>query len=400
MTGTSPVPVADARRHFPGAAGCIFLDAAAHALLPAGAVTGVSLCLGDAITRGGSAATMSDTRERVRAKFARLIGAEPEDIALTKNVSEGINAIVHSLPWRPGDNAVLCPAIEHPNSIYAIHAAHLRHGVEVRNLSPTPDRATPVAAIAGAIDERTRLVVASTVSFAFGTRTDLDGLADLCRRRGVVLLVDGAQSVGALDLDVTRTPIGALAVGGSKFLCAPSGTGFLFVRRELAKATRPAAPGLYSHLPEDAYDPAKGVTEHRLKPCALRFEVGSYNYLGINAVEASLDIFGAVTVPAIERHVLGLARRFSLGIADLALPMVSSLDEPLFSQLVVIGNGDPNSALAAMLRDLHGRLDAAGVKTSLRGGGLRFAFHLYNTRDEADAVLAIIRNETRTWARS
>lgn len=95
-----------------------------------------------------------------------------------------------------------------------------RHAIEVRSVPATPDLAV-VRAIADAIDDRTRLVVVSTVTYTTGARTDLDALASVCRARGVLLLADGAQSVGVLALDVRRTPLDALAVGASKYLCGP-----------------------------------------------------------------------------------------------------------------------------------------------------------------------------------
>src|SRR3954464_7384054 len=208
--------LAGIRREFPGTDKWIYFETSARGLMPAGARDAVMRYLDDRILEGGAPETMLDMLESVRAKFARLIGADADEVAIVKNVSEGINAIVTSLRWQRGDNAVLCTDIEHPNSIYALYNMRDRHGIEVRTVPPTADLATPIAAIANMIDANTRMVIASTVTYTTGARTDLDALAKLCHERDIVLLVDGAQSVGALSLDVRKTPLDAMTVGASK----------------------------------------------------------------------------------------------------------------------------------------------------------------------------------------
>ena len=98
--------------------------------------------------------TVGETIERVRAQFAALIRAEPDEIAIVKNVSEGVNALVASLLWRAGDNAVICTDVDHPNCIYALYNMRDRYGVEVRAI-PAEDFRMPVDKIIAAIDERT-----------------------------------------------------------------------------------------------------------------------------------------------------------------------------------------------------------------------------------------------------
>ena len=128
----TPAPLqqlAEIRREFPGTDKWIYFETSARGLLPAGAREAVARYLDDRILEGGSRTTMLDVLERVRGKFAHLIGAEPDEIAIVKNVSEGINAIVTALPWQRGENAVLCTDIEHPNSIYALYNMRDRYGI-------------------------------------------------------------------------------------------------------------------------------------------------------------------------------------------------------------------------------------------------------------------------------
>src|SRR5208282_3699262 len=129
-----------------------------------------------------------------RARFAGLIHAEPDEIAFTKNVSEGINMIAAGLPWQPGDNVVVAVEAEHPNNVYAWLNLG-RRGVVVKKV-PTRDGEIVASSVIDAIDARTRLVAVASQTFSPGLRTDIDTIGAACRDRDVFLLVDGAQSVG------------------------------------------------------------------------------------------------------------------------------------------------------------------------------------------------------------
>ena len=379
------------RREFPGTDKWIYFETSARGLMPVGARDAVAHYLDDRIYEGGAKGTMLDKLEGVRAKFARLIGAEPDEIAIVKNVSEGINAIVTSLAWQRGDNAVLCADIEHPNSIYALYNMRDRHGIDVRTVPATADFATPVDSIAQTIDANTRMVIASTVTYTTGARTDLDALGRLCRERDIVLLVDGAQSVGALELDVRETPLDAMTVGASKYLCGPYGFGFLYVRRARAERMQPGNLARYGIDLGDAHEGEKGGDQYKLMPAAWRFEIGSYNYAGANAVDVSLDLIAGVGVPVIEQHVLALARAFTAGLIELGLPVMSGKVDKHFSQVVIVGRPGADAATETLLQKLHTHLFENRVKASIRHGRLRFAFHFYNTLDETERVIALIR---------
>ncbi len=331
--------------------------------------------------------------ERVREKFARLIGATANEVTLTRNVTEGLNMMIASLDWKPGDNAIVCSDIEHPNGVYALYNMRDRHGIEVRFVSATADYAMPVETIEKRIDKHTRVVVASSVTFATGARTALARLGEFCRRQGVMLLVDGAQSVGALDLPVHASHVDALAVGASKYLCGPYGLGFLFIRRELAESMRPAYLGRYSVDLGDAHEGVQGGEQYQLMPGARRFDLGSYNYAAASAVDASLDIIGAATVPAIEKHVMNLSRKLDAGLRATGLPLISGSVADHQSHLVIVGTWIPTPEDLQLMSELSAFYAARGIRVSERMGRLRFSFHLYNTADEVDAVITA----TREW---
>jgi selenocysteine lyase/cysteine desulfurase len=276
--------------------------------------------------------------------------------------------------------------------VYALYNVRDRYGVEVRNVAPTADHANPVQGMAEAIDAKTRLVIVSSVTFTTGARTDLDAIGRLCRERNVLLLVDGAQSVGALEFDVRTRLVDAMTVGASKYLCGPYGFGFLYVRRERAESMQPGSLARYGVDLGAAHEGEQGGRTYRLMPGAKRFDLGSYNYVGANAVEVSLDLLADTGVPVIEKHVLHLARLFTDAIQDLGLPLLSGGEIRHFSQVVLVGKPVPNAKTEALTKDLHEHLLQNRVKASLRHGRLRFSFHLYNTESEVSRVVALLRD--------
>jgi selenocysteine lyase/cysteine desulfurase len=389
--------LAQARAQFPGASDVIYLENSARCLLPAAARDAAlayyeTRMHGAAKEHGG----VFDAAEAARGKVARLLHAGADEVTLTRNVSEGLNIVTASLDWQRGDNAIVCTEIEHPNGVYALYNMRDRHGMDVRVVSPAEDLSIPAEAIIAAMDARTRLVIVSSVTFSTGARTDLALLGAACRSRGIVLLVDGAQSVGVLDLDVHAAQIDALAVGASKYLCGPYGLGFLFVRKALAEQMRPAYLGRFSVDLGDAHEGEKGGEDYRLMAGARRFDLGSANYSSASAVGASLDILLGIGVPAIERHVMELSRALDAGLRDIGIPLVSGMVEAHRSHLVLAGLRRPSPRAAAGIRALAEHLAQHNIRASLRQGRLRFSHHLYNTRDETTAVL----DAARAWARN
>ncbi len=382
--------IAALRDAFPGARNGIYLQTSASGLVPLAARDAMLRYLDGRIAEGGEETTMFAAVERTRSKFADMLGAAADEIAIVKSVSEGINLIVTSLPWQGGDNAVLCGDIEHPNSIYALYNMRARYGIDVRLVPPTANFAIPIETIAQRIDDHTRLVLASSVTYTTGTRTDLDALAALCRRRAVLLLVDGAQSIGALDLNTRSTPIDAMTVGASKYLCGPHGFGFLYVRREVADTLQPGSLARYGVDLGQAHEGDMGGEQYQLMPGARRFELGIYNFAGANAVEASLDLLTHVGIAAIEDHVLTLARSLTEGLLKLGLPVMSGRDDRHFSHVVVVGQVDPEPAMRLQLQGIMDHLSEQRVKLSMRRGRLRFSFHVYNTPQEVDDVLSML----------
>jgi cysteine desulfurase/selenocysteine lyase len=328
--------------------------------------------------------------EAAKAKFATLIGAgEATEIAIVKNVSEGINAVATAFDWRPGDNVVVCASLEHPNNV--IPWLHLRRlGVEVRAVPPLDGAIDPERMIA-AINESTRVVTCSSVSFAPGLRTDLAAIGRACRERDVFFLVDAVQSAGILQLDVEAAAIDGLVASTAKGLLGLYGMGFLYCRREWAQRLTPAylsRPAV--DLPPERYSEMASF-DLVIWPDARRFDVGAVDYASCYAADAALDLIFAAGPAAIESHALGLADRLRRGVADLGLEVTGFAGpRDRLSHIVTVGrlgHGGHEVTNDGHLAAISARLAEANVVHTIRRGMLRFGFHLFNTERDVDTIL-------------
>jgi cysteine desulfurase/selenocysteine lyase len=389
---------AAARRDFPATEETAYLDVAARAILSRPVREAVDWVLDDAMMNGGQKHLWMEKIEATRARFARLIGAEADEIAYTKNVSEGINVIAAGLPWKHGDNVVVAAEAEHPNNIYPW--LNLRRlGVELK-VVPVLGGEIRSEAVLGAIDAKTRLVSVASQTFSPGLRTDLDPIGAECRRRGIFFLVDGVQSVGVLDMDVRKSNIDGLAVATSKGLLGLYGMGFLYCRREWAERIEPAYLARFGVDLSDGHEADMGDFAYRLMDGARRFDLGNYNFPAVYAAHASLERLLELGTPAIERHATMLARRLAEELAELGFEVYGLNGRALGSIVCAgkLGGGHDRTGDEATVA-LYDKLVAAGVRLSVRRSVLRFSFHLYNSEADIERVVGVVREAGQSHQR-
>ena len=247
MTSSS---LSEFRKHFPATSKGIFTDVAQRGLIPTPVHDSITDYLTSRTDLSWNKEEAFNMVEDTRNTFASFINATPAEIAFTKNVSEGINLIAGAVSWDPGDKVILCPDLEHPANVFPWYNVCKLHGVEITAVDSSGGH-FDLDRIASAIDERTRVVSVSTVSFSPGFVTDVIGLADICRQRGVRLLVDAAQSVGILHTDVQKLQVDALAVATQKGLLSCYGSGFLYCSSDFAEELRPATLARFSVAAEE-----------------------------------------------------------------------------------------------------------------------------------------------------
>jgi L-cysteine/cystine lyase len=173
-------------------------------------------------------------RDRARAGYASVLGCDPADVALTGSTTDGVNTVIGGLDLRPGEE-ILTTDQEHPGLLAPLARARRRHGIEVR--------VVPFAEIAGEVSPNTRLIACSHVSWVGGEVADVPALV----ATGVPVLLDAAQALGAVPVDVRALGCDFYAASGQKWLCGPEGSGCLYVRPERLEDVFVPWPG-YSSL--------------------------------------------------------------------------------------------------------------------------------------------------------
>jgi len=293
--------------------------------------------------------------DRMRASIARLIHAEPADIAFVPNAAAALSIVLAGLAPSAGENIVTLDD-EFPNYLYQGMA-----------------RKIPYERLFESIDHRTRLVAFSEVNYATGFRPPLAEISRFLGERRVPLFLDGSQSVGALQFDVRKTPVDVLAVHGYKWLMSPTGAGFMYVSPALRKKLPANIIGWRSHHDWRNVDRLHSGTPE-FKDAAEKYEGGGLPFHLLYALESCVAWLLEIGPEAIERRVLDLA--------DAARSMLRGLGakvEDTGSQIVIAGfpalEAFDASRTARALREQN-------VVVAARHGRLRVSPHFYN--DEGD----------------
>ena len=383
--------IAAFRADFPALKKWTYMDVAGRGVPSATTRAALDAHMNERMYEGGDKDRMFELIERARGRFAELINAEADEVTYTKNISEGLNMVATGLNLKAGDNVIVCADLEHPNNVYAWLNLQ-RNGVEVRMVK-SRDNAIPADDLIARIDDRTRCLTASTVSFAPGFRTDVDKLGKACRERGVCFLVDAAQSAGIVHTDVRLSNIDALAVSTQKGLLADYGMGFCYIRREWADKMVPAYLARFGVDLGDAHEAALGDLSFKFAKGARRFDLGNYNFANTAMVDASLQQILDIGTRRIEAHVTQLSHALAQGYLDMGVPVAGGKPGQHLAGIVTIGTMSTNhyGTEDERFNGLYQYLCENHVKLSIRRGMLRFSLHGYNSMEDVERVLGLSR---------
>lgn len=322
------------------------------------------------------------TLARCRTAAARLIGAEPSSVALTGNTSAGINLAAAALPLPRGSTVVVSdrefPANVHPWAKLAARGVRLE-------IVPADERGCPdQARLLERLDRGDVSAFAlSAVQYASGYRADLPLFGSHCRERGIFFVIDAIQALGVVPLDVGEAQADIVATGGHKWLCAPFGTGFVYIRPELILRLNPPAVGWTAFRGSEHLDRLLPYPD-QLWDEARRFEVATLPLQDIAGLAESLELLLETGVDNICQHV-----------SSLLDPMITAVQETGAAEIVSDLEPARRSGILCFRsprgREIFERLAAAGVVAALREGAVRIAPHLYNTPDEMERACRALR---------
>lgn len=315
-----------------------------------------------------------ERNETFRAAMARLLHAEPDDVAVTTSVSQGVSALVSALPLDGERNRIVISEYEFPTVGQIAHAQELR-GAEIVHVRPDPDGSIPAERFAEAIDERTALVCCTTLSYRSGHRHDVAAIAEAAHAAGALVLADSYQACGALELDVRTFGADAVTGGTVKYLLGTAGLGFMWVRPEVRERLVPTQTGWFAD--EDIF--AMSIADYSPHASARRFDSGTPPVPSLYAGVAGISLVAESGVPAIEEHIQGLVGRLQEGLHELGATVVTPREPKRRGPLVCVRSTDVDTLVAA--------LAAERIIASSREDKLRVALHLYNVEDDVDTLL-------------
>lgn len=311
--------------------------------------------------------------EALRGTFARLIGAEPDEVAVFPSITAALTAVASAFDYRARPGVVLSER-EFPTTVYQWSVKD-RRGVDLTLLRPADPLTVPLELYAGAVDGRTQLVVASHVYFTSGAIQDIAALAEIAHRHGAYLLVDAYQSVGQLPVDVRAAGVDFLVSGGLKWLLGGPGIAFLYARREVAQRLEPTAVGWFAHRDQFAFD----VHHFEYAEGARRFEGGTPPVAAVHAGRAGLSIVEEIGVARVRArqvelvaHLIETARTHGLA------PRVPVRETDL-AGIVTIPRGAPRAVVAALAN--------RKIIVDSRPGVVRLSPYFYNTPEDGEQVV-------------
>jgi selenocysteine lyase/cysteine desulfurase len=330
-----------------------YLNTASYGLPPRVGWDALQAALADWQTGRTSWEHWGAATEAAREAFARLTNVGAADVTVGATVSGMVGLIAASLPE---GSRIVVPDIEFTSLLFPFLVQEQLGHCQVRTV--------PVDRLADAVDEYADVVAFSAVQMSNGQVADIDAIAAAAAAHDVITIVDGTQAIGWLPLDASRFDV--VACTAYKWLMSPRGTAFMSVRRERLAQVEPLTAGWYGG--EDVHGSYFGPPL-RLAESARRLDTSPAWFSWV-ATQPALELLEQIGIEAIHTHNVGLANAFRAG---LGLP-------------------PGNSAIVSSAGDgAQERLAGAGIMAATRGGRLRTSWHVYNTEDDVERVLDVLR---------
>ncbi|MCP3670843.1 MAG: aminotransferase class V-fold PLP-dependent enzyme [Gammaproteobacteria bacterium] len=322
------------------------------------------------------------TEHELREMLSGLINApSPDDISLLKSTSEGLSVLAYGLEWSAQDNIVSI-AQEFPSNRIVWESLTATYGVQVRLLDLTNSQ-TPEEDLLALCDENTKLLSISSVQYADGFRLDLEQIGRYTSANEILFCVDAIQSLGAIPFDVQACSADFVVADGHKWLLGPEGLALFYSRKEIRDRLKLRQFGWHMVQDRGNFD----RTDWQISASGTRFECGSPNMLGIHGLHASLSLIQDIGIDTISRNIFN---NTSLLIEYIG---VSSIINVISSTELQRRSGIVTFTIDGGFHDkLYTRLMSDGVICALRGGGIRFSPHYYNTEQEIEFAVKKIES--------
>ncbi len=385
------------RKDFPILGDIVYLDNAATSFSPEpviGSMVEFEHCYRANVGRGVHRLTQVASQRYWHAheKVAEFIGGKNGVTVFTRNTTESINIVAQGLQWKTGDRVITTVLEHHSNLLPWRNLAKQGVGLDIIGLGE--DFRIEPADIEAAISEKTRLVAITHASNVLGTIVPVEKIAKICHDHGVLLLVDAAQTVPHMPIDVSALGCDFLAFSGHKML-GPTGTGVLWMKEPCLEPTI-LGGGMVDTVTSSGFTPAEGYQ---------KYEAGTPNVAGGIGLGTAVDYLRTIGMNAIHRHEAGLTTRLIGGIKKIRGVRVYAPDSPLTRVGVVSFTVDGfhpheiaqqlDELADIMVRSGHHCCQPLMEVLGLPEGTVRASIGLYNTDHEIDLLIATLEELVR-----
>jgi cysteine desulfurase/selenocysteine lyase len=345
----------------------------------------------------------SEEYEGAHAKVADFINAKSSsEIIMTRNTTEGINMVASGLGWKKGDK-IVTSVIEHHSNFIVWLRVRDKHNVQVEVVKPKEPAIKGIldpADFERVIDDKTKLVAVTHVSNVLGTITPVKEIAEIAHEHGAYLLLDAAQSVPHMKVDVRQIGCDFLAFSGHK-MCAPTGSGVLYIREELIEEVEPLCigGGTIDDVELDSY---------RLNRSPRRFEAGTPNVAAAIGLGAAIDYLQQIGMKNIENHERRLVRKMYEGLIELPKLEVYGPEPEKRVGIISFNVGNLNPHDVALALDVSanimvrsGHHCALPLSKTILGkqGSVRASIYIYNTDEEIEKLVSTVKEIAETLAK-
>ncbi len=369
--------IQEIRQQFPITKNKTFLNHAAQSPLPKPVADAVKKSAQEFSTLG---TTTIDYADDGKTLFARLINANPGEIARTESTSTGLNIVANMLHC-PHGSKIVTTDLEYPSVVYPWLRKNLNvkvHYVKNKNGKILLDD------MEKAVDDKTAAIAISHVEYANGFRHNLKVLSEIAHEHGAYLIVDAIQSVGTMQIDAKRDDIDFLITACYKWLLSPPGIAYLYIKDELIQRFEPPFVG-WASVDQEIFETINfyDIWNLKLSKTASRFEIGSPSTLSIIGASEAMKMLLEDGLENINRRITKLTDHLIQKVKNLGLKLQTPEEKHHRSGIVNFKTPKPQKT--------GERLARKGIIVSARSHGIRVSPHYYNTKEEIDRLIEEIK---------
>lgn len=315
--------------------------------------------------------------EETRESVASLLNASKDNIGFIRNYVEGLSLIAKGFNWSIGDNVLLLDMELEPITYNWLNLGS--EGVEVKFI-PTREGKVSLEEIINVVDSNTRMIILSHVQYLTGYRLYFSDLAAYCKEKDILLVVEGSNSVGALNVDVQKESFDVLIASGNKWLLGPEECGIIYLsQRAMEKLTSTTVSWRVAEFGQDSSDyPIKFYESAR------RFEPSGLSVISIYGLRASLRLITEIGIDQIEKRILSLSTYLANKLKEKNYDVHSELEPGKMSGIISF------SSKVIPSKEILYKMMKSKIIISEKRGYIIISLHYYNTEDEIDKFITLL----------